>query len=326
MEEECKCEEGAPGWMVTFADLSTLLLTFFVLLLSFANMDVIKFRELMGSVRNAFGYQTVSFGNWNPSEVSDDPTTDPVLLEKGTGGVEGTLETLMEVQQVIENEALDESVSVESSPRGLVVRVSDSVMFKPGTDRLKPAAAPVLTQVASILGQFPCEIMVEGHTDDSPIFTTTFPSNWELSTKRAIAAMRYLSEIGGFAPEKLAAAGYADTRPLAPNDTPENQGKNRRVEFVCVRDNQQRQREADRVNELAEEERLRRRLNDARDSVAGDRGMDVIEVGGDEPPIVDEEEMDATASDAEPALDTEKKNPKPKRPKKKRRRKKNRRR
>jgi len=261
-EEEVVEEEGSPAWMTTFADLSTLLLTFFVLLLSFANMDVVKFREMMGSMKDAFGYQRENFGNWNPSELAETPTNSPVETSRG---LTADVRTLIEVQTVIEEKRLEESMQAEATPRGVIVRVKDSVMFAAGSDRLKEASFPFLNQIIGVLKKFPCEIMIEGHTDDVAISTKKFPSNWELSSARAIAVMRYLTEIGGFDPARLGSAGFADTRPLEANDTSEHRATNRRVEFICVRDDEERRQHAELANQEAErarQARLRRRARE----------------------------------------------------------------
>ena len=115
MEEEHVCEAGAPAWMSTFADLATLLLTFFVLLLSFANMDVVKFREMMGSMQDAFGYQKVNFGNWNPEQVSDKPSEDSEHTDTGSGGLQADVRTLIEIQSIIESQNDESRVEAEAS-------------------------------------------------------------------------------------------------------------------------------------------------------------------------------------------------------------------
>ena len=258
-EVECECEEGAPAWMATFADLSTLLLTFFVLLLSFANMDVVKFREMMGSMKDAFGYQKENFGNWNPEQLSEKPT-EAAKIEAAVTTAKKDLETLMKIEARLEKQKLEDRVEAEVSPRGVIIRVKNSLMFSGGTDRLKPESFPMLNEIIKVLQEFPCDIMIDGHTDDVAIRTRRFPSNWELSSARSIAVMRYLAEIGGFEPKRLGASGYGNTRPIALNDTAENRAKNRRVEFVCVRDDAKQKREAKLANEAAKKAREERRL------------------------------------------------------------------
>lgn len=241
-EESSGGEEGAPAWMATFADMVSLLLTFFILLLSFANMDIVKFREMMGSMKEAFGYQKEFHGNYNPELLVVDPPESAkrqAQKSKGDGHSEEPqmdLRLLKQIQRVIAEQKIEESVQADASNRGVVIRVRDQLMFKAGSDRLLPPAYVFLDEVSKLIGRFPYRVLIEGHTDNSPIRTRRFPSNWELSVARAIAVMRYLAEVGGIEHTRLGTAGYADTRPIESNDTAEGRMSNRRVEFVCHRD------------------------------------------------------------------------------------------
>jgi chemotaxis protein MotB len=153
---------------------------------------------------------------------------------------------------------LEDTVTVKSSSRGVLMQVQGQVFFAAGQATLKDGSYPFLDEIARVIEASPYSVAIEGHTDDTPIHTARFPSNWELSTSRAIAALRYLVDQGkidprrlssaGFAalrylvdqgkidPRRLSSAGFADTRPLVPNDTVEHQRQNRRVEFVLFRD------------------------------------------------------------------------------------------
>lgn len=274
MDEQPAAEEGNDqAWMATFADLSTLLLTFFVLLLSFANMDVVQFREMLGSMKEAFGYQTVNFGNFNPPVLSvkkdSSETTEKdrqsqaenaaaAAAEKkgkgeqdadkrGTGENEKAEETVpselspsdrqlvAELEKMVAQERMQDSIQLAVSSRGVVIRVRENVMFKRGTDRIVDQAFNFLNEIAALLRRFDYDVIVEGHTDNRPSRSRKFPTNWELSAGRAISVMRYLAEVGGVDPRRMGAAGYADMRPVASNDTPEGRLANRRVEFLCHR-------------------------------------------------------------------------------------------
>ncbi len=241
-EEECKCPPvGAPGWMCTFADLSTLLLTFFVLLLSFANMDIVKFQKMSGSMKDAFGYQEENFGNYHPEMIARKSKLESEIEQILMGGPRKTLRKMeRKVRDLIQAKKMDKKVEAETNEKGLIIRVKDQAFFSGGGPRLKRQGFPILDEVSKLLADFPCQILVEGHTDDIPIRTRRFPSNWELSTSRAIAVMRYMVEVGGIDPTRVGAAGYANMRPLHPNDTPEHRQANRRVEFVCHRTMQQK--------------------------------------------------------------------------------------
>ncbi len=230
-EEPEEVEEGAPAWMATFADMATLLMTFFVLLLSFANMDIVEFRTLMGSVRDAFGVQFEQPGDYearanSPIWISEggSPTT-PSILESGP---------LERVRRALEERGLAPVVDAEMTRRGVALRIRDGVLFESGSDELKPRGLEVLTELGELSTEFVEEIAVEGHTDDRPISTARFPSNWELSAARATAVLRYLERSH---PDELSMsiAGYADTRPVADNDSAEGRSRNRRVELILIR-------------------------------------------------------------------------------------------
>ncbi len=230
-EESCDCEEGAPAWMATFSDMATLLLTFFVLLLSFAELNVKEFREMLGSIREAFGVQFVTRGpveamNTTPVELNDVPASPLVPISDPAS------KTLREVKEWISEHDLDDDVEVELTERGILVRVRDRVLFDTGSAALESGAEPVLRRIAELARELDTTVAVEGHTDDRPIRTRRFPSNWELSTARAASVVRWFIEEAGLPPGKLRAAGFADTRPVAPNDSDENRSRNRRVEFV----------------------------------------------------------------------------------------------
>ncbi len=223
------CEEGAPAWLATFADLMSLLLTFFVLLLSFANTDVQKFKDMMGSIKDAFGVQVKRkqdvYIAFSPSRLERD---DLPVTQKNRE----ILGLSLAVQRALQNdESLKKNVDLTPSDSGLLMRVSSGVMFKPGSAVLRKEAFPVLDKVIKILAEHNFNLVVRGHTDDSLVDSSTYPSNWELSSARAAAAVRYILDHGSISPFRLKAVGYADTRPLLPNTSEENRKANRRVEF-----------------------------------------------------------------------------------------------
>jgi len=142
------------------------------------------------------------------------------------------LEALASLQEMVDDEGMGNDVDMESTPRGLVVRVKGNLFFTGGADALRKPSTKVLDEIAAILDIYPYDLTIEGHTDDIPIQTARFPSNWELSTGRAIAVMRYLHKAHHIPSSRMAVAGYADTHPLFANDTPAHRTANRRVEFV----------------------------------------------------------------------------------------------
>lgn len=230
--DEEEADEGAPAWMATFSDLATLLLTFFVLLLSFAEMDVKEFRQLLGSIRDAFGSQMEDEGkiearSTTPVELNDKPSTPLVNIAESSA--------IRAVRRTFQAAGVDEAVDVLLNERGIVVRIRDAILFDPGSDYLYPKAKPVIDKIAGLSKTFKGDISIEGHTDDAPIHTSRFPSNWELAAGRAASVVRYLLSSTKIDRDRLKIAGYADTRPVAPNTNRDNRAKNRRVEFVFGR-------------------------------------------------------------------------------------------
>lgn len=254
--------------MATFADLSTLLMTFFVLLLSMANMDIQSFKEMLGSIREAFGVRLDIQGQYEPTipeqvEIKLDPG-EGEWQDKSADLLAGDTESEMDkefdeatdlekaeeelkkkekeeldqavddIKAAIEQTQMGDNVEVMAGPNGIRIRVKGALMFGPGSADLKPEARPFLDNLTLVLQKFPYNLLVEGHTDSSPISTARFPSNWELSGDRASAVLRYLIT-WGVDPLRMTSIGLADNYPLAPNDSPENMAKNRRVEFVLTK-------------------------------------------------------------------------------------------
>jgi len=250
-EEQEQVEEGAPAWMTTYSDLATLLLTFFVLLLSFANMDVMNFKEAMGSVQLAMGVQFEVNGKKEgltthilelspvqsgPHILIDDlvhKASEEAAQEKARKqDEEQARKAAEEVKKFVQNKGLDLQIEVEATPRGVVLRARDTVLFDTGHDSLREKGTPVLDVINTLFQRFTGELSIQGHTDSVPINTARFPSNWELSTARAVAVMRYLNEEHNADARRIQVAGYADTKPLVNGNSAETLQPNRRVEFL----------------------------------------------------------------------------------------------
>ena len=221
---------GAPDWMVTFADLMSLLLTFFVLLLSFANMEVVKFKSAVGSIQNALGLKSVF-------ELSDTPAGREILDHENPSegaGEEGVQQQIVdELERILQQAGLEDSGTAKVTKRGVVLQLEGDLLFASGEAVISPSALPVLDALSAYVGGQSRFVDVIGHTDDVPIATAVYPSNWELSAARAGQAVRYLSE-KGVRPFRMRAIGQAHTVPVAENSTAEGRAANRRVEFVFV--------------------------------------------------------------------------------------------
>ncbi len=253
--EEQEDEGGGDEWMTTFADLMSLLLTFFILLLSFANMDVIKFRDAQGSLKDAFGVQfddTIKGEQRTKAASIVDllyKTKDSVVnleleIRQSQGAVKSMIQARMQsnediykkLQSIVRDQNLGDQVVVENTSRGVIITVNGQLFFYSGSAVLREESFPLLDSITNVVADFPYKLTIEGHTDNTQIKTSEFPSNWELSTGRAISAVKYILSSGKIDPEKLGAGGYSDTRPIAQNDTPEGRRINRRIEFVFFRD------------------------------------------------------------------------------------------
>jgi len=221
---------GSPAWMTTYGDMMTLLLVFFVLLYSFSVMDLSKFQGFIAALKSKLG-------------VLDGGQTiiDENELARGSIGEDfnparSTLNKVMgDMTQFIEEQGLQQKVILEQNERGLVVRLTGQILYDLGKAEIKPEGKKVLDKVALSIKEITNNIVVEGHTDNWPITTANFPSNWELSTARATNVIKYFIEEHGIDPVRLAAAGYSKYRPLFPNDTAQNRARNRRVEIVILR-------------------------------------------------------------------------------------------
>jgi chemotaxis protein MotB len=226
-------DEGLPPWMATFADMVTLLLCFFVLLLSFAQQSEEKFRDALGSLKGAFGVREVravsdEMAQFNTSSEATEKMASSISHDQRL-----LLSVVMRVKSLLEkmDVKLKEGAGVSADRDGVVFRASSSALFKPNTAELKPEAGEVLSAVVKVLKDYKLNIVVRGHTDDRPIHTPKYPSNWELSAARAAVALDYLINKGGIEINRAKAVGYADTRPEVPNDTEADRLRNQRVEF-----------------------------------------------------------------------------------------------
>ncbi|WP_319466807.1 flagellar motor protein MotB [uncultured Pseudodesulfovibrio sp.] len=230
--EEPSGDEGLPPWMATFADMVTLLLCFFVLLLSFAEQSEEKYRDALGSIKGAFGVKELravsdDMAQFNTSKAAKEMSSKISHDERVLLGVIMRIKSLLEDEDV----KLKEGTGVTADRDGVVFSANSASMFEPGSADLAPSARKILDKVIKVLKDYKLNLVVRGHTDDRPISTRKFPSNWELSAARAAVALNYILDKGGIEVSRAKAVGYADTRPAVPNDSEENRKKNQRVEF-----------------------------------------------------------------------------------------------
>ena len=249
--------EGAPEWLVTYSDLVTLLLCFFVLLFSMAIIDAQKFEEVAYSMRSAFskisgnvfddnsGDSMISITPYDNAfkESEESKESKESEIEESKPDVDKSAEmkkiaiskAIADIEKLIEEMTLAENIKVIDE-RGIVIfRIDSGILFDMGKADLKATAKLVIEGIGSKLRGLETEIVVQGHADDRPINTMIFPSNWELSTKRATNVVKYMAEISGIEEKYLTATGNAEFKPIVPNDTEYNRQKNRRIDIIITK-------------------------------------------------------------------------------------------
>lgn len=221
MAERKKKEDEGPdeGWLATFGDLMSLLMTFFVLLLTFSSIQLDKFKKAMGSLRGALGVLEMDRGE--------------KLMSRQFAAYDSYVNAKQELENYVEKLQMDEMVSIELvHGRGLKIVISTAILFNSGEARLKKTIYPILEKVGNFMKQNEhFKILVEGHTDNVPIHTVQFESNWELSASRALSVLKFFIDNIGIPPDRLMAVGHGEYQPIVPNTTSENRARNRRVEI-----------------------------------------------------------------------------------------------
>lgn len=221
-------------WLITYADMITLLLIFFIVMYTLSQVDIKKFQNLAESLSKAMGGGGVILQNMGPSVV---PGISGAQVQSSQNMADSReMDNIRhELEQQIQQSGLAAKISASSEERGIVISFQDSVLFQLGSAELTPQARQILARVAPIIAKTPNYIRVEGHTDNLPIHTAQYPSNWELSTARATAVVEDLINNAHFPPQRLSAVGYGEYRPVAPNDTDAHRQENRRVDIVILR-------------------------------------------------------------------------------------------
>jgi|CZKF01.1.fsa_nt_gi chemotaxis protein MotB len=238
MNERRKGNISRDRWMVSYADFITLLFAFFVVLYAFAKADQKKQAQVTEAIDSAF----ISLGVFSvaSSGASNDHaalSTNTVMAENvlSPARVKEDLERLhRELEQRLSNQVASHAVSMKMDRTGLVISLREAGFFSSGSATPKPDALPALRQVAASLSRTPYDLRIEGHTDNIPIHTAEFDSNWELSAARATHIARIFLDLKAVPPERISAAGYSEFHPAASNDTAEGRSENRRVDLVVL--------------------------------------------------------------------------------------------
>ncbi len=234
-------EYGAPAWMNTYGDMVTLVLTFFVLLFSFSTIDAKKWEEIVNSFS---GQRLVVVQPLDPKAADSNEiirtTPTPAITPEPSinNDIKERFDELYEkIQKHISENGLDLQLNVSKDDNLIVLRITDSALFDSGRDVIRTDALELLQSIVEIFDEYETAIkliQIEGHTDNVPIHSAKFDSNWDLSTSRAVRVVQYFIDHSGISPMKYAASGYGEYHPVASNDTEEGKTKNRRVDFVIT--------------------------------------------------------------------------------------------
>ena len=239
MIEEVEEAGGAPRWMATFADLMSLLMCFFVLLLSFSEMDVQKYKLVAGSMKNAFGVQQERIALNSPVGTQEEIITTPEqvatpeqqMIQEIQELVAETERDINKLEESLDSEVSGGQLDLESGFRSITIRIKEQGSFNSGSADLQPAFVEVMTKLRNVLKDVNGKISVEGHSDNIAINTSRFPSNWALSSARALSVAHALMENDEIPNERFLVVGFAVTKPFQTNDTAVGRASNRRVEI-----------------------------------------------------------------------------------------------
>ncbi|MFB1051827.1 flagellar motor protein MotS [Paraliobacillus sp. JSM ZJ581] len=257
MRRKKKVNKGAPKWMVTFADMVTLILVFFVLLFSMSQIDLVKFQAVAESFRNRMIFDSYpstlemdhptensehreenegsddflnNLSDSEPEEESNEETNSDIMDDNQ----ESLDKLLAEIKTFLRENNLENMITANRTDQGIVLILQERILFDTAEADIKATGEPFLEKVSLLLRNIPNEIRVEGHTDNRSISTVQYPSNWELSGARASSVIRYITNNSDLNQDRFIAVGYGDTRPIVENNSAENWSKNRRVEIVIL--------------------------------------------------------------------------------------------
>lgn len=220
-------------WLITYSDLITLLLVFFIILYAFSKVDNKKYENLASGFNSVFGSGTGILNGGNSINI-----VGGTASQNSSGEEKSEEEMLSDLKKQVDgyltSNSLNESVSTDIDDRGLVISMSNSILFDSGTATIKSDNNLNLKTMGKLLNSMPNYIRIEGHTDNLPINNTKFKSNWELSVIRATNVGEILIDETGINPERISVLGYGEFRPIADNSTDEGRAKNRRVDIIIM--------------------------------------------------------------------------------------------
>lgn len=238
--------ENHERWLITYADLITLLLIFFVIMYAMSKVDETKYNDLAQTLHLQFSSKGDSvlqqgsgvIGGMDSGKGKEGNLKDfEAFLEEMDKRKEQGLQDLMKiVNEYIEEEQLQDTVSIGDTPRGVAITLNDLLLFDLGKADLRENAYPILEKLASLFPTLNTKISIEGHTDDLPLATGAYyKDNWRLSSERSLSVLRYFTNEAGLPESMFLSTAYADTKPIVPNTSDENRQSNRRVEIIVLR-------------------------------------------------------------------------------------------
>lgn len=229
-------EGNAAGWLTTFNDLVTLLMVFFVLLFTMGSMDNRKLKEFQYALQSGLGI----LGAGSKFSIAVQPSETRISRQhqltqaQNESAPEGEIVPTESIDEAVDEFAANPGINVRYSEEGVHISFEDGLFFNFGKADINTSGFAFLDKMAVVIHKVPYAVRVEGHTDNVPIHTNRFPSNWELSIARAVRVVKYFVDVGKVNPQRLSAVGYGESRPVVPNNSPANRAKNRRVEIVLA--------------------------------------------------------------------------------------------
>lgn len=233
-------ESGGATWLDTYADTVTLLMTFFVLLYSMSTIDENKLKQLSEAFNEVMqGKPADSILQYNLYD-GEVPLVGGESKYEDIGDLsDATEQTYEEVSRYVEENQLQQDIEIRKDERGIILQVKDSILFETGSSALKPDSTQILDKISELISTLPNSIKIEGHTDNVPIKTSKYESNWELSSDRAVKVLRYFTEVKKLNGGRFTAEGCGEYSPIVPNTSDENRAMNRRVNILLVANNEE---------------------------------------------------------------------------------------
>ncbi|MFO7445049.1 MAG: OmpA family protein [Ignavibacteriaceae bacterium] len=219
-EDQHSDDSEKDRYLITYADLITLLLGLFIILYTISNIDSKKYQAILSAFGNTFG---------NDREIVN------LSSKTGAAGVIQVPGLKDKLSDLVESHGYDNFIKLEENERGIVIHILDQILFTSGSARLEQKSFEILSKLAAIIKEVPNDIRIEGHTDNIPIHSSEFPSNWHLSVARALNTAYYFIDVEMLSQDKLSVVGYSEYKPIASNETVEDRAKNRRVDIIIIK-------------------------------------------------------------------------------------------